>query len=83
MTDQELDLALRERDVVLASGSGPTIAAYLRKWGEPEAAAMLERDEQTAWAGVHKARLLLPLSAEQHRISKQWLFRHGFRVEGC
>ena len=62
-----------ERDAALLSLDEAQIRRYAKRWG-----IWMPAEESPFWAGVHRARLSLPLSEEEHEQSIAWLAEHNF-----
>lgn len=74
----DLEAFLRERGEALRSLEKARIDAYAKRYG-----IRLPANPEAYWGGIHKARLALKaLSAEEKRVSREWLNAHGFRTDG-
>jgi hypothetical protein len=71
----ELAEFLRDRDEALRSLDEAKIRAYAKKY---DCEAEMPSHPLVFWAAVHKARLQLLLTAEERRVSEQWLAENKF-----
>lgn len=81
MRKDEIDIKafVRERNAVLRSLDKKKITAYMDKYGVD----WRPMNETVFWAAVHKARLSVrSFTAEEKRVSAEWLEEHYFRAEG-
>ncbi len=67
---------LADRHEALMSFNLETVNAYLKKYGTPPMPDTIE-----AWAGIHKARVIITTFPEHEKeVSRQWLRAHDFKV---
>ena len=69
-----IERMVKERDEALRSLDEVKIKVYAKKYK-----VKLPENKTIFWAGVHKARMCVSsLTAEEKRLSHDWLQEHGF-----